>query len=293
MNPTEMKITRRTLLQRSAQAAAFAAAASQFGPLLAVPPVRRFKIGLCEWMLGKCTVGSFGVAKQIGLEGVQLDFCTATDRHLRDAKVQQEYLQAAKRSGLQIASLAVGVLNAVPLKNNPMAAKFLDESLDAAKAMNLHVVLAAFFGRGELDMQRTGEIDRVVKVLKDLAPKAEELGVAIGLEDYSTAEDNMRILDRVASPAIKVYYDVGNSTDKGHDILKEIRLLGKRICEFHFKDAGYRLGHGRINFKAVREAIDDIQYSGWIHLEAATPHGAVVDYTADLKYLRPLFPANP
>ena len=139
-------------------------------------------------------------------------------------------------------------------------------------------------------MQRTGEIDRVVKVLKDLAPKAEESGVAIGLEDYLTAEDNMRILDRVASPAIKVYYDVGNSTDKGHDILKEIRLLGKRICEFHFKDAGYMLGHGRINFKAVREALDDIQYSGWIHLEAATPHGIVVDYTADLKYLRPLFP---
>ena len=139
-------------------------------------------------------------------------------------------------------------------------------------------------------MQRTGEIDRVVKALKDVAPKAEELGVAIGLEDYLSAEDNMRILDRIASPAVKVYYDVGNSTDKGRDILKEIRLLGKRICQFHFKDAGYMLGRGRINFKAVRQALDDIQYSGWIQLEAATPHGVVADYTADLKYLRPLFP---
>ena len=102
----------------------------------------------------------------------------------------------------------------------------------------------------------------------------------------------MRHLDRVASPAVKVYYDVGNSTDKGRNILKEIRLLGKRICEFHFKDAGYMLGHGRIDFKAVRQALDDIQYSGWMNLEAATPHGVAADYAADLKYLRPIFPAR-
>ena len=90
------------------------------------------------------------------------------------AKVQQEYLQAAKRTGLEIASLAIGELNSVPLKNNPTAAQWLAESLDAAKAMSLTLVMPAFFGPGELDMQRTGEIDRVVKALKDVAPKAEE-----------------------------------------------------------------------------------------------------------------------
>lgn len=288
-----MRIPRRTVLRQSAQAAAFVAAASPFGRLLAAPGPRWFKIGACDWSLGKrCNVGAFDVAKRIGLDGVQVDFCTRTDRCLRDRKVQQEYLQAAKRTGLEIASLAIGELNSVPLKNNPTAAQWLAESLDAAKAMNLTLVMPAFFGPGELDMQRTGEIDRVVKALKDVAPKAEELGVAIGLEDYLSAEDNMRILDRVASPALKVYYDVGNSTDKGRNILKEIRLLGKRICQFHFKDAGYMLGHGRIDFKAVRQALDDIQYSGWVNLEAATPHGVAADYAADLKYLRPIFPAS-
>ena len=150
--------------------------------------------------------------------------------------------------------------------------------------------MPAFFGRGDLDMQRTGEIDHVVGVLKDVAPKAEKQGVVIGLENYLSAEDNLRILDRVGSPAVKVYYDVGNSTDKGRDVLKEIRALGKRICEFHFKDAGYMLGQGRIDFKAVRQAMDDIDYSGWIQIEAAAPHGLIADYTADLKYLRRLFP---
>ena len=70
---------------------------------------------------------------------------------------------------------------------------------------------------------------------------------------------------------MKVYYDVGNSTDKGRDVAKEIRALGKLICEFHAKDGQYMLGQGRIDFKQVRQAMDDIEYSGWIQIEAAIP----------------------
>jgi sugar phosphate isomerase/epimerase len=114
----------------------------------------------------------------------------------------------------------------------------------------------------------------------------------LGIEDYLSAEDNIKILDRVASPAMKVYYDVGNSTDKGRDVTKEIRLLGSRICEFHAKDGRFMLGQGRIDFKAVRKAMDDIQYSGWIQIEAAAPHGLLPDYQADRKFLKEIFPRN-
>jgi sugar phosphate isomerase/epimerase len=112
----------------------------------------------------------------------------------------------------------------------------------------------------------------------------------LGLESYLSAEDSLKILERVGSPAVKVYYDVGNSTDKGRDVLREIPLLGKLICEFHFKDANFRLGQGRIDFRKVRGALDKIDYSGWIHIEAATPHGAATDYAADCRYLRGIFP---
>ena len=152
--------------------------------------------------------------------------------------------------------------------------------------------MAACFGNGDLDMQRTAEIDHLVKVLKEIAPKAEKQGVAIGLENYLSAEDNMRIIDRVGSPAVKVYYDVGNSTDKGRDVTKEIRTLGKLICEFHAKDGGFMLGQGRIDFKQVRRAMDDIGYSGWTPDRGRPPHGLVPDYTADRKYLKAIFPAK-
>jgi sugar phosphate isomerase/epimerase len=283
-------LTRRTLLVRAGQAAA-ALVAAQLKPLLAAPGSRWFKIGGCEWMLGKCEPASLEVAKRIGLEGIQLGMGTGADGvDLRKPEVQQAYLKAAKKTGLEISSASLAWMNAMPLKSDPRAAQWLADSIDVGKALGLPNIMPACFGPGDLDMANTKEIDQVVRVLKGAAPKAEKEGIILGLESYLSAEANLKILERVGSPALRVYYDVGNSTDKGRDVLKEIPLLGKLICEFHFKDGNFRLGQGRIDFRKVRRALDKIDYSGWIHIEAATPHGAAKDYPADYRYLRGIFP---
>ncbi|MBN2476262.1 MAG: sugar phosphate isomerase/epimerase [Pirellulales bacterium] len=288
----DRKINRRRMLCHSVQTAAFAAVASNLQPLFAGPNSRRFRIGACDWSLGKqCDVAAFDLAKQIGLDGVQISMGTvANDMHLRKPEVQKTYADAAKRTGLEIGSLAIGEMNSVPLKSDPRAAKWLDQSIDICHAMGLTVTMPAMFGRGDLDMSNTREIDHLVQVIQDVASKAEKKGIIIGLENYLSAEDNMKIIERVGSPAVQVYYDVGNSTDKGRDILKEIRTLGKLICEFHAKDGPHMLGQGRIDFRDVRKAIDAIDYSGWIVIEAARPRGVVPDYTTHCKYLREIFP---
>ena len=286
------RVTRRCVLCRSAQATAFAATASALGPLLAASQSRGFKIGACDWSVGKRNnPAALDVAKTIGLDGIQVDLGSlGSQGYLCRSEVQDAYREALKRTGLELASVAMCDLNSIPLKSDPRAARMLVDAIDACKALGLTIVMPAAFGRGDLDMSRTTEIDYFVNVLKQTAPKAEKLGVVIALENYLSAQDNMKIIDRVGSPAIKVYYDVGNSTDKGRDVNKEIRTLGKLICEFHAKDAGHMLGQGRIDFKQVRKAMDDIGYRGWIHIEAASPHGLIPDYTAHCKFLRSVFP---
>jgi hypothetical protein len=37
--------------------------------------------------------------------------------------------------------------------------------------------------------------------------------------------------------------------------------------------------------------MDDIQYRGWIQIEADAPHSLVEDYRADLTFLKRIFPA--
>ncbi len=288
---SEKGVTRRDVLRRGAQAAALAAMAGRMAPLFAAPSSRWFKIGACEWNLGKADPSSLDVAKSIGLDGIQVDTGSpGAGLPLLKPEVQQGYLEAAKRTGMGIASIAMGALNSVPLKSDPRAAQWLMQALDACKAMGLIVVMPACFGNGDLDMAKTAEIDHLVGVLKEATAKAEKLGLVIGLESYLSAEDNLKILGRVGSPALKVYYDVGNSTDKGRDVLKEIPLLGKEICEFHFKDDGFMIGKGRIDFKKVRKALDKIEYSGWIHLEAAAPNGVAKDYASYYEYLRGIYP---
>jgi sugar phosphate isomerase/epimerase len=285
------RFSRRTLLSRTAGAAALAAMGSRLEPLLAGGDSRWFKIGACEWSLRKSDPSCFELARQIGLDGVQVSMgVLGNGADTRRPEVQKGYLDAAKKVGLEVSSLAIGEMNSVPLKRDPRAAQWLAESVDVCQALGVKVVLIACFANGDLDMSNRGEIDHLVKVLKDVAPKAEKAGVLLGIEDYLSAEDNLKILDRVASPAMKVYYDVGNSTDKGRDVTKEIRLLGPRICEFHAKDAGFMLGQGRIDFMAVRKAMDDIQYRGWIQIEAAAPHGLLPDYQAHCKFLKEIFP---
>ncbi len=294
MRVSHLPLTRRAMLRRTAEAAAFSLGCSAFAPLLAAPASRGFKIGACDWSLGKRgDPAALEVAKQIGLDGVQIDFGTAhNNMRLRTPEHQQAYREAMRRTGLVVSSMALCETNEVPLKSDPRAAAWLDDSLDVCHTMGLPLVMTASFGRGDLDMAKTGEIDHFVKVLRDVAPKAEKLGIVIGLENYLSAGDNRKIIDRVESPQVKVYYDVGNSTDKGRDVAQEIRALGKLICEFHAKDGPHMLGKGRIDFVKVRRAMDDVEYSGWLQLEAAHPHGLIPDYTADAKYLRGIFPAK-
>jgi L-ribulose-5-phosphate 3-epimerase len=291
----QRSLNRRAMLCRSAQVGVLMKmGAGGVGSLLAAPGSRWFKIGAPDWSLGKdCDPAAFDVAKQAGLDGVQVNMGrVANNMHLRQPDLQKVYLQTAKRTGLEIASLAIGEMNQVPLKSDPRAAQWLDESIDICKTLGLTVTMPAFFHAGDLDMAKTAEIDHVIKVLKDVLPKAEKLGITIGMENYLSAKDNMRIIDRVGSPALKVYYDVGNSTVKGYDILKEIRTLGKLICELHFKDNDRMLGQGSIDFKKVRKALDHIDYSGWIQLETVAPHGVVADFTTNRRYIRGIFPEH-
>lgn len=285
-------MTRRQMLARTSQVAAALMFSSRLAPLFAAPAQRGFKIGACEWSLRKADPSCFEVARRIGLDGVQVGMGSARDNmKLRRSEVQRAYLAAAKEAGLEIASLAMAELNNVALKSEPVAALWLHDAIDVMKTLGVRVVLVAQFDRGDLKGDQPG-IDRTVAVLKELAPRAEKAGVILGVENYLSAEENLAILDRVGSGAVQVYYDVGNSADKGYDIYKEIRMLKERICEFHAKDGGFMLGQGRIDFAKVRAAMDDIGYRGWIQIEAAAPNDLVTDYRTHLEFLRGIFPKS-
>jgi sugar phosphate isomerase/epimerase len=288
--------SRRSFLRTAGGLAIGALALPGMEPLFAAPGARGFKIGACDWSLGRMAdIGAFDRAREIGLDGVQVSLGTeANDMSLRTAGVQDKYREAARRTGVEIASLAIGELNNVPFKSDLRTVEWVKGSIDAAKALNRDVVLLAFFFKGDLkgDVEGTNE---VVRRLKAIAPQAEKAGVILGIESWLSAEEHMDIIDRVGSRAVQVYYDVANSEKMGYDIYDEIRWLGKKdvICEFHMKENGALLGKGRVDFKRVRDAIEAIGYTGWLQIEGAVPPGGEIipSYIENRRLLKSLFPA--
>jgi len=289
----DMKLTRREMLLRSSGVIASVGLVGCDG-LAGSGRGRagRIKFGACDWTLDKqADTAAFEMAAALGLDGIQLSLGSREDdMKLRKPEVQKEFMQAAKNNKVQIGSMAIGELNWVPYKSDERTEKWVSDSIDVCNVVGCKVVLLAFFADGDLKGDKKG-IDVVVSRLKKVAPKAEKAGVALGIESWLSAEDHMDIIQRVGSPAVKVYYDVANSKMAGYDIYKEIRWLGNNICEFHAKDYKGLFGKGEIDFVEVRRAMEDIGYSGWVHLEpvefgSLDMMGA---FRYDIKYLREVF----
>lgn len=254
-----------------------------------------FSIGVCDWTIGKRTdPASLPLAKKIGIDGVQVDFGSPVKDNLPLFKneLQNEFLQTAKQNNIAICSLAMGTLNEFPLKSDPRSEKWLSDAIDTAAAMDINVILLAFFGNGDLRDDPKGK-DNVVAKIKNLAPKAKKASVTLAVESWLSAPEHLEIIDRVGSPAVKVYYDVANSHKRGYDIYQEIRDLKDAVCEFHAKDYDNLYGKGSIDFVKVRDAIDDIGYRGWLVMEGTEmPLGLEQSCRYDAEYLRKIFPKN-
>lgn len=272
--------TRRHFLQLAAATAAFA---RRDKPL---------RIGITDWNLNLgADPAAVPLAKKLSFDGVQISF----GRKIVDNKMPVDnpeiiarYLALSRDYAIPIDGTCVDRLHDNGLKSDKLAPKWVLDSIRLTKQLGTQVLLLPFFGKWALETQ--AEKDYTADALKDLAPEAEKAGVILGIEDTISAQDNARILDKVASKHLQVYYDVGNSTQAGFDPVTEIRWLGKnRICQIHLKDNPHYLGEGAIEFAAILHTIRDIGFTGYANLETdAHPETLEADLRRNLIYIREL-----
>ncbi len=288
-------ISRRDALKTIGCSLAATAAYIPFTNSLSANPKKTFKIGACDWSIGhRYSLGAMALAKELGLDGVQVSFGQpGSANDLRDARNRKAYYEVSQKYGVEVASLAMGLLNDFPYASYPDAEAWAHECLDVMKQMNQKIVLLAFFGKG--DIKNEPELQKaVIRKLKVLAPKAEKAGMIIGLETWLSADEHLYIIDAVGSPAVQVYYDTANSNKMGYDIYEEIERLGtEHICEIHMKENGALLGQGIIDFERVRDILEDVGYHDWLIIEGARPKGAEIkeSYLHNREYLQAVFNA--
>jgi L-ribulose-5-phosphate 3-epimerase UlaE len=182
------------------------------------------------------------LAREIGLDGIQVSVQYPTDGKsptLRDPKTQAAYKRAALENGIQICSLAIGNpgKSRMPMHTSPAFAILLAEAVEIAYNIGTNNILLPILGDSHIDMANQSQVDGFVAMMKEVARYAEKYEVVVGLEDWISAQDNIRLLDAIASDFVAVYYDAHNIVSRVPDIYVEPKMLGRRISQIHVKNA--------------------------------------------------------
>lgn len=208
-------------------------------------------------------LGSFAfmdVAAEVGLDGVELPLPhpdVISTEAFRDALVSR---------GLRFVSDYMVILNA--------DADAFRDNLRRSAAVGAKVVRALFSttlcgDRRSIDGGWDARMEAVAERLKEVLPLAEDLGLAIAMENHqdATTEDLLRLAEMVDSPAYGVTLDTGNPLSVGQEPVEAARQLAPLIRHVHLKDytvhfaaEGYRLvrcaaGEGCIDFPAILEIV--------------------------------------
>lgn len=276
-----MIITRRTLL------------ASALSGLPAAGARSRLRIGVTDWNLRLgANTEAVAVAASLGFDGVEVSFGRPKPGDNRLPLDTPEAIAAYRamfeRHRIAIAGTCADVLHADCMMNAGRAVKWVADAIRLTRDLGGKVLLLPFFG--DCEIVRTEQIASTVSALRLVTPVAEKAGVTLGLENSLSAEDSLLIIDKVASPSLKVYYDPQNAIRWGHDPFREIPTLGpSRICQFHIKESAGYLGEGPVPWDRLMKVIMDLGFTGWANLETTSPsRNVAADMRRNLAYARRL-----
>ena len=122
--------------------------------------------------------------------------------------------------------------------------------------------------------------DRATQAISQLLPTAEKLGVSVAVENvwnkFLLSPLEMRdFIDYFQSEKVGAYFDVGNVLLTGYPD-QWIRILDSRIKRVHIKDFKLSTGtadgfvdllEGDVDFDAIKKALKEINYDGYVTAE--------------------------
>lgn len=225
----------------------------------------------------------FALLKEVGFDGVELNSPNEYD--------DEEVLDAIGSTGLAVH----GVVNSVHWQKtlSDPDTSVREEAVDALRTalrdantygastvLLVPAVVTADVPYDEAYRRSQAEIRKAI-------PDAARQGVRIAIENVwnqflLSPLEFARYVDEFESEWVGAYFDVGNVVTFGWPE-HWIRVLGARILKLHIKEysravrdtqgpsAGFRvpLGEGDVDWSAVRQALEDVGFSGWATGEVA------------------------
>lgn len=235
---------------------------------------------------------AFAEARKAGYESVEVCLSGVGDVSLETTeKGAKEIIKAANDAGIKISSVASGLywgksLSASDASMRAEALEIAKKQLEVAAWLNAGAILLipgsvdVFFDPAAEVVDYDDVWRRATEAVGALAPLAESLKVAIGIENvwnkFLISPGEMRtFIDQFNSEWVGSYFDVGNAMLTGYPE-QWIRFLGKRIKRIHLKDFRRAVGtadgfvdllSGDVDWPAVIGALKEIGYEGYLTAE--------------------------
>jgi sugar phosphate isomerase/epimerase len=212
----------------------------------------------------------FDLAKQIhGLSGVELQvfFKGAS---LWDKETLLACQNASNRTGVPVPSVA-GIWPQGASLLQPTAEEHLRKAIGVAESLHATTILAACFEQNCPKMDQEQSYGPVVALLKTVSGAARDAGVTIGLETSNTPADDLKLIELVDRPNVRVYYDLFN-VEQYHpgDAIPGLQVLKNRIRQVHLKNGDRLLEQpGRVNWADAAKGLAAIGYTGWFVFETS------------------------
>jgi len=251
-------------------------------------------------ILKRQKLGEFQLAKDIGADGVEVDMGPLGQRAtfangLTNAATRQQFLDQAHELNLGIASIAMSGFYAQSFVERTNVLQLVQDCIDTMLAMNVKVAFLPLGVNSDL-LKHPNLRPQVVGRLKAVGKQAELAGVVIGVETELDADQQIKLLDEIGSPAIKIYYNLANAIQHQRDCVAELQKLGKdRVCQIHLsnQDAHWLQNDTLVNAPEIKSALDEMGWQGWLVIERSRDtndvHNVKKNYSANAAYLKSIF----
>ncbi|MBX3434480.1 MAG: sugar phosphate isomerase/epimerase [Pirellulales bacterium] len=274
-----VQASRRQFLQVGA-AAGFAVAGVKSFSAAAVaspgPTARRIYTSVKWGMIAgdAPALDKFRLCREIGLDGMELVSPV-------DGFTVEEAVAASRATGMPVHGV-VDMKHWEVRLSDPAAevrdqgAAILDQAVRDARALGGDSVLLVPGKIGDTAETHDDVWSRSIAGIRRVLPTASKLGVRILIEPVwngfcETPELLRDYLDEINHPWVGCYFDLGNMI-KFSSAETWIKRLGSRIVKLDVKDwspaRGFcKIGDGAVDWPAVREALEAIDFTGWCTAE--------------------------
>ena len=280
---------------------AAAAVASVTLPAFAATEPPRYRVAVCDWMiLKRQKLGAFGLAQEIGADGVEVDMGglgqrETFDSELADAATREKFLAESAERGVAISSIAMSGFYVQSFAERHTVPRMVGDCLETMKAMGVRV---AFLPLGvESDLVKRPDLrPAVVERLKRHGEQAAEAGLVLGIETAYDAAREAELIDEVDTPGVRSYFNFANALQNGRDLISELQTIGAdRICQVHAtdEDGVWLENNDRLDMLTVKKTLDGMGWSGWLVIErsrdATDARNVRRNFGANVAYLKRVF----